>query len=213
MDFIEVNSEIGQLDGVILHTPGIEIEQMTPASIQEALYSDLLNLRIAQKEYSNFEGVLSKWTKTYQVVDLLEKVLDNNSVKAELLNKILLKENRQFLFAELVSLPSKELAKFLIEGYPYVAGVHPKEFEQGRYMLNPLYNLFFTRDASSSVYDQVLIHSMSTDVRDRESYIMESIFKNFFGVSTINPKVVEGAHTEGGDVLIAREDVLFVGNG
>ena len=213
MDFIEVNSEIGQLDGVILHTPGIEIEQMTPASIQEALYSDLLNLRIAQKEYSNFEGVLSKWTKTYQVVDLLEKVLDNNSVKAELLNKILLKENRQFLFAELVSLPSNQLAKFLIEGYPYVAGVHPKEFEQGRYMLNPLYNLFFTRDASSSVYDQVLIHSMSTDVRDRESYIMESIFRNSFGVTTINPKAVEGAHTEGGDVLIAREDVLFVGNG
>ena len=81
MDFIEVNSEIGQLDGVILHTPGIEIEQMTPASIQEALYSDLLNLRIAQKEYSNFEGVLSKWTKTYQVVDLLEKYILSGGVK------------------------------------------------------------------------------------------------------------------------------------
>lgn len=163
MDFIEVNSEIGRLDGVILHTPGIEIEQMTPMNIQEALYSDLLNLRIAKKEYSAFEGVLSKWTKTYQVVDLLAAVLENNSAKSDLLNKILQKEDRQFLFAELVSLPSEQLARFLIEGYPYVAGVHPKEFEQTRFMLNPLYNLFFTRDASSSVYDQVLIHSMSTD--------------------------------------------------
>ena len=35
----------------------------------------------------------------------------------------------------------------------------------------------FTRDASSSVYSQVLIHAMRTTVRDRESFIMESIFK------------------------------------
>lgn len=213
MDFIEVNSEIGQLEGVVLHTPGVEIERMTPENIHEALYSDLLNLNIAKKEYANFEGVLSKWTKTYQVVDLLTEVLENKTVKADLLDKILAKEERQFLFVELSEQPANVLAKFLIEGYPYIEGVHPKEFAKGRYMLNPLYNLFFTRDASSSVYDQVLIHSMSTDVRDRESYIMEAIFKNIFGATTINPKLSEGAHTEGGDVLIAREDVLFVGNG
>lgn len=213
MDFIEVNSEIGQLEGVVLHTPGVEIERMTPENIHEALYSDLLNLNIARKEYSNFEGVLSKWTKTYQVVDLLTEVLENKTVKADLLDKILTKEERQFLFVELSEQPANVLANFLIEGYPYIEGVHPKEFAKGRYMLNPLYNLFFTRDASSSVYDQVLIHSMSTDVRDRESYIMEAIFKNIFGATTINPKLSEGSHTEGGDVLIAREDVLFIGNG
>jgi len=69
MDFIEVNSEIGQLEAVILHTPGSEIEQMTPGNIHKALYSDLLNLNIAKKEYSYFETVLSKWAKTYQVMD------------------------------------------------------------------------------------------------------------------------------------------------
>ena len=53
MSFIEINSEIGELEGVILHTPGVEIESMTPSNIQEALYSDLLNLNIASKEYSN----------------------------------------------------------------------------------------------------------------------------------------------------------------
>jgi arginine deiminase len=54
---------------------------------------------------------------------------------------------------------------------------------------------------------------MSTNVRDRESYVMEAIFKHYFSTETINPKACEGAHTEGGDVLIAREDVLFIGNG
>ncbi len=213
MDFIEVNSEIGELEGVILHTPGIEIEQMTPESIHEALYSDLLNLNIAKKEYANFEGVLSKWTKTYQVVDLLAEVLKQNTTKVELLNRILETEGRQFLFAELVEQPAEVLARFLIEGYPYIKGVHSEKFAKGRFVLNPLYNLFFTRDASSSVYDEVLIHSMSTNVRDRESYIMECLFRNAFSANTINPKLTQGAHTEGGDVLIAREDVLFIGNG
>lgn len=202
MSFIEINSEIGELEGVILHTPGVEIESMTPSNIQQALYSDLLNLNIASKEYSNFSGVLSRWTKTYQVKDLLSEILKNKEVKASLINKILKAEKKEYLFAEFIDKNEEELAKIFIEGYKYREGV-----------FNPLYNLFFTRDASSSVYDKVLIHSMSTDVRDRESFIMEAIFKNYFNTETINPRACEGAHTEGGDVLIAREDVLFIGNG
>ena len=110
MDFIEVNSEIGQLEAVILHTPGSEIEQMTPGNIHKALYSDLLNLNIAKKEYSYFETVLSKWTKTYQVKDLLTQVLLQSSVKSELLNKVLTAENKQFLFPDLIELPADRLA-------------------------------------------------------------------------------------------------------
>ncbi|MBO7224490.1 MAG: arginine deiminase [Bacteroidales bacterium] len=203
MSYIQVNSEIGELEGVILHTPGIEIEMMTPSSIEEALYSDLLNLNIAQKEYSNFSGVLNKWTKTYQVKDLLSEVLENKEVKAALLSKILQNEKKEDLFAELIEKTPAELSTILIEGYK----------KDNIFVFNPLYNLFFTRDASSSVYDKVLIHSMSTNVRDRESYVMEAIFKHYFSCETINPKACEGAHTEGGDVLIAREDVLFIGNG
>ena len=213
MSFIEINSEIGELEGVILHTPGVEIESMTPSNIQEALYSDLLNLNIATKEYSNFSGVLSKWTKTYQVKELLAEILKNKETKSSLVSKILAAEKKEYLFSELIEKNHEELSTILIEGYNYIEGVHPKEYKEKRFVLNPLYNLFFTRDASSSVYDRVLIHSMSTDVRDRESFIMEAIFKNHFSTETINPRVSEGAHTEGGDVLIAREDVLFIGNG
>jgi arginine deiminase len=95
MSFIEINSEIGKLEGVILHTPGVEIEMMTPNSIQEALYSDLLNLKIASKEYSNFSGVLNKWTKTYQVKELLAEILLNKEVKSSLVSKILAAEKKK----------------------------------------------------------------------------------------------------------------------
>lgn len=214
MNSINVNSEIGRLKGVILHTPGKEIEQMTPETTHHALYSDLLNLNIAQKEYSFFNKVLSSWCDTYQVKDLLKQVLDIPSAKIELVKTILQREKKEFLYLEMIDLSSEVLANYLIEGYPYKEGLHSKEYEPLRYVLDPLYNLFFTRDASSSVYNRVLINAMRTDVRDRESFIMESIFKYIFGTETINPKLIsDEASTEGGDVLIAKEDILFIGNG
>ena len=41
---LNIQSEIGELEGVILHTPGAEVENMTPGTAQRALYSDILNL-------------------------------------------------------------------------------------------------------------------------------------------------------------------------
>ncbi|NCQ35642.1 arginine deiminase, partial [bacterium] len=40
---IDVRSEIGRLRGVILHRPVPEVQAMTPATAERALYSDILN--------------------------------------------------------------------------------------------------------------------------------------------------------------------------
>lgn len=90
---ININSEIGELEGVILHTPGAEVENMTPQNAQRALYSDILNLSIARKEYAQLSGVLGKVSKTYQVQDLLCKVLSNEYSKKELITTICKHEN------------------------------------------------------------------------------------------------------------------------
>lgn len=60
---ISVDSEIGKLEGVILHTPGREVENMTPKNAERALYSDILNLTVASKEYSLLPEVLHKVSK------------------------------------------------------------------------------------------------------------------------------------------------------
>ena len=73
---IDISSEIGRLGAVLLHTPGAEVENMTPRNVQRALYSDILNLSIAQKEYSQLYGVLSKVSRIYEVRPLLTRVLD-----------------------------------------------------------------------------------------------------------------------------------------
>ena len=59
---------------------------------------------------------------------------------------------------------------------------------------------------------------MANAVRDRESIIMEAIFSKsgMFNTQTINPNafnLVDNVYMEGGDILVAREDILLIGNG
>jgi len=55
---VDIRSEIGELESVIIHTPGPEVENMTPENAQRALYSDILNLNIGLSEYSQLHGIL-----------------------------------------------------------------------------------------------------------------------------------------------------------
>ena len=64
MSKINIFSEIGELEGVILHPPGPEVENMTPKNAERALYSDILNLAVASKEYNQLECILQRLTNT-----------------------------------------------------------------------------------------------------------------------------------------------------
>jgi len=82
---ININSEIGKLEGVIVHLPGPEVENMTPENAERALYSDILNLSIALPEYNNFIGVLKKFTSVFEVSDLLQDIINDTKIKKKLL--------------------------------------------------------------------------------------------------------------------------------
>ena len=51
MNKVQINSEIGRLNAVLLHRPGVEIEQMTPEIAYKPVYSDILNNAIVDQEY------------------------------------------------------------------------------------------------------------------------------------------------------------------
>ena len=209
---VDVSSETGRLRAVLLHRPGAEIERMTPLNAAEALYSDILNKPIVDSEYHYFSGVLNKWTDVYYVEDILESLLQESSVRQHLVGESCRMDGCTQLVPQLMDLDSKQLAAVLIQGYE-----NPRWDAQNaddRYLLKPLYNLFFTRDASSTVYDRVLINSMSFKVRERETLIYEAIFKDFFKVDLLNAQAHDPqARTEGGDVQIAAPDLLCIGQG
>ena len=210
---VNVSSETGRLRAVLLHRPGVEIERMTPLNAAQALYSDILNKPIVDEEYNNFSGVLERWTQVYYVHDILEQLLRDENIKKKLLADSLrgCEQKTARVIDEITAGDPAKLAQVLIEGCedPDWNGDNPN-----RYLLKPLYNLFFTRDASSTVYNRVLINSMSFEVRERESLIYEAIFSHFFGVDTLNAMAWNPyARTEGGDVQIASKDTLCIGQG
>lgn len=208
---VNVASETGKLRAVLLHRPGVEIERMTPLNAAHALYSDILNKPIVDWEYSNFCGVLERWTDVYYVEDILEQLLNDMELRRELVESSVRMDKCAELTDMLMGMDAATLAAVLIEGYenPRWNGL-----DDDRYLLKPLYNLFFTRDASSTVYDRVLINSMSFEVRERETLIYEAIFKHFFKVGTLNAMASDPqARTEGGDVQIAAPDLLCIGQG
>jgi len=213
-----VFSEIGTLEGVILHTPGQEIENMTPANAERALYSDILNLAVASEEYAQFAGVLNKVTKTYQVMDLLAGVLERYEVRQTLLDKICHFENLNNIKDELMQLPPPELARMLIEGVEMKKDTLTTFLCDERFAMRPLHNFFFTRDASVTAYNKVLISKMASRVRGREAIIMEAVFNNSQVIKspTVTPFNAysdnKDVSIEGGDVLIAKNDILILGN-
>lgn len=211
---VNIHSEIGRLNAVLLHRPGSEIEAMTPANAHEALYSDILNGAVADWEYSFFERTLKRLTHVYYVDELLAIILKDSKLKDSLVRKSCMMDGCSFIEKELLDMDNVMLAKTLIEGFRYRPSSDPKEFARRRYLLQPLYNLFFTRDACSCVNDSVLINSMSFEVRRRESMIYKAIFENYFGANSYwAEKENEMARTEGGDVQIVRDNLLCVGNG
>ncbi len=215
-----VQSEIGELEGVILHRPGNEVENMTPENVERALYSDILNLAVVLPEYSQLQGVLEKVTRTFFVRNLLTEVLGEKNVKENLLRKICNNEGVCNIMEELGDFTDDELAAHLIEGVVMKKDTLSRFLSKEYYSLQPLHNFFFTRDAAISMDHWVLIGKMAGQVRERETIIMETIFEfhPMFRTKTVNPikgefDGIKGITIEGGDVLVAREDVLLIGMG
>ncbi len=216
---ISVTSEIGELEAVIVHTPGLEVENMTPENVERALYSDILNLSFLKTEYAEFKSVLDKHARTFEVRELLAGVLKNEKVKASLISEIFEKEavedNKDFL----IQMEEQQLSTLLIEGLKMKKDTLTKFLNKDFFSLTPLHNLLYTRDIAIAFHHHVLTGQMANKVRAREAKIMEAIFDfhPFFNTATINPKnkvtSPEIVTYEGGDILIARQDITLIGMG
>ena len=207
-----VESEIGKLDYVILHAPGKEIEHMTPENAHKFLFSDILNYREALENYKDFEGSLRKITNVLTFKDLLIDILKEKEVRESLVKSICERENLPYMVELLCSFDVEKLATALIEGYDN------KSLKE-RYIFPPIPNLFFMRDAAFTMYNNVIISKMATDVRDRETMLWTAIFKHskivdVEGINPINRYSMNGlGSVEGGDVEIARHDIILSGCG
>jgi len=221
MHKVNISSEIGVLETVIIHSPGLEVEKMTPENVERALYSDILNLSVAREEYKQFKDLLEMHCTTFEVKTLLSEILLQPEVKNKLLSYICDSEGIPELKDYLLNSNEKEIALQLIEGVDLKRDTLSKYLSDERYSLKPLHNFLYTRDASVSLYDKVLIGKMASRVRDREATIMNAIFKyhkHFLAETYLAPeslpgKELSGIKIEGGDILVVSDDILVIGTG
>ena len=56
---LNIQSEIGKLNAVLLHRPGKELERIVPNVLKEVLFEDIPWLRRMQEEHDAFARVLT----------------------------------------------------------------------------------------------------------------------------------------------------------
>lgn len=217
-----INSEIGKLQGALIHSPGSEVENMTPENAERALYSDILNLSIASREYAQLAGVLKKIAPVFEVKKMLAEILENRVAKMQLLQEICHHEGISGREEQLAENGPARLAGMLIEGVVLERNNLTNYLSREKFLLRPLHNLFFTRDSAMGMNGNMLIGRMANPVRERETMIVEAIFNHHpaFETSTLNPikpmhgiPIDEKATLEGGDFQVIRENVYVIGTG
>jgi len=214
---IELNSEIGTLQTVVVHTPGQEIENMTPASATEVLYNDILNLPLALTEHAQLTGVLSSVATVIELRELLAEVLAHERVRRGLIEELTGLFDCREVFVELVEMEPRALAGQLIQGTPKHPDSLARYLDPSRYAIPPLPNTFFTRDATMCLNDRVIIGSMAFRARAAEALLLKAIFKfhprlrsgGFYYDGTAEPG--SEVTIEGGDLLVLREDLVLIG--
>lgn len=227
---IHVYSEIGKLKTVMLHRPGKELENLAPDILHRMLIDDIPYLKIAQEEHDAFAHVLrQQGIKVLYLEDLLAESLTDEKVRRAFLDQLLDESSikkqdplHQLLLNYLQELPTKEMVKTVIAGIRKSA-IHNStpsladlaEDPDYPFYLDPMPNVYFTRDQQAAIGSGMTINRMTFRARRRESLFMETILKNHpdFKNATISVWRDRYHHgrLEGGDELVLNNHVLAVG--
>jgi len=214
---VDVTSEIGQLQTVLVHTPGAELEAVTPGNREDYLYDDIIDLETAQREHRQFVSVLRRFATVFQVRDLLADVLAQRAARDFLITKTMDVVESGELAQRMGTLPPGQIVEMLIEGTREESGPLAQALNEVGFALPPLPNLFFPRDIGMVIGRRAVVGSMRYDVRWTEELLIKALF-------TFHPELAnegllyDGSEErrsnytlEGGDVHYLRADLLVLG--
>jgi arginine deiminase len=227
-----VDSEVGRLRQVILHRPGTEMLRLTPANKDRLLFDDVLWVHRAQAEHDRFAQVLREQGVTVHLFDeLLRETLAVPEARKHVLDHFL--DERVFgpmaidaLRAAADALAPDALAELLIGGItkaelleriPEPRSIVLHALDPHDFVLEPLPNHLYTRDASAWIGTGVAVNSMRKLARVRETVNYEAVYRwhpLFAGAGfPIWTAGIENgvATTEGGDILVVGNGAVLVG--
>lgn len=227
---IHNTSEIGRLRKVVLHRPGRELENLMPDYLERLLFDDIPYLKEAQREHDAFADCLrSQGVEVVYLTDLVAESLTDRSVREALLTQFLEESGvtdprtRELLREYLEPMTDKEMVAAMMAGVrksqlrqsggsrlgDYLSGLE----EDYPFAVDPMPNLYFTRDPFAAIGTGVSLHKMHTTTRNRETLFGKFIFE-YHPTYRNAPRWYdrgEDSSLEGGDILVLSPEVLAVG--
>ena len=223
-------SEIGRLRKVMLHYPGRELENLMPEYLERLLFDDIPYLKVAQAEHDAFANCLrDNGAEVVYLKDLVTETIQEPEIRKELVDQFLDEAGidkhriREILCDYFSGMADSELVDTLMAG---VRKSDVRGFETGKlsdylsfrsddypFLIDPMPNLYFTRDPFATIGTGVSLHRMHTVTRNRETLFGKFIFK-YHPLYKDAPKWYdrgESSSLEGGDILILSPEVIAVG--
>ncbi len=217
MKALSIGSEIGKLKRVILHTPGPEIEAMTPEEAEKDLYNDIIPLGSVLDEYLQLKRFLGLVAEVHELLDLLAECLDDVGNKFEFLTELSRCAPLRQSMEQLMAMPATELAAAIVRGVPAPEGSLAQRLDGRSFISRPLPNAYFMRDSAAVIGDCALSAATAFDVRMVEAVITRFIFTHhpeFLARSLIFDGIAERNRyitMEGGDIIVIAPGVFAVG--
>lgn len=227
---IHVTNEIGRLKKVMLHRPGKELEHLVPGELERLLFDDIPYLKAAQQEHDEFADILkSQGSKVVYLEDLAAEVLRTSpGIREDFIRQII--EEGGSLALKFKSQLSELLHDIADEKelvLKTMAGISMHELKEtghsplanlvkhsGRFVMDPIPNLYFTRDPFASIGDGVSLNHMYSKTRRRETVYGDLILRHHPDFSEDMPFYYRRENPfciEGGDILNLSHRVLAIG--
>lgn len=232
-----VHSEAGKLHKVMVCSPGLAHQRLTPDNCNELLFDDVL--WVAQARRDHFDFVTRMRERSIDVLEM-HNLLTDIACIPEALDWILQRKVTPDLVGFglvnevdcwLRGLEPRRIAELLIGGVcanDLLASFGRKTVEmfrdfhgQSSFILPPLPNTLFTRDPISWIYGGVTINPMYWPARRQETQLMSAIYKFHPEFANVDFQTWYGdpdqehgnATLEGGDVMPIGNDVVLIGMG
>ncbi|MDC4184164.1 arginine deiminase family protein [Mycoplasma bradburyae] len=219
---IKVYSEIGKLRKVLVHTPGKELEYITPQRLDELLFSAILNPVKARAEHQEFIKILESYgVECIQLSELTAQTFEqaDKQVREAFINRwldecipVLSNSNRQIVYEYLKSLENQPV--LMIK--KMMSGILAKEVDiksDVELIVDPMPNLYFTRDPFASVGNGITLHYMYYPTRRRETIFADFIFshnRHYKDTPRYYSRQAEYS-IEGGDLFVYDDKTLVIG--
>lgn len=225
-----VKSEIGKLRKVLIHRPGGELEHLTPEYLTTLLFDDIPYLKRAQIEHDSFaETLRSCGVEVVYLCDLVAQALDTDpAVRRQFVTEFLSNADTRIVGHE------KELFKLLMDEpdtrtmvLRTMEGIMDDGFDfrktnpllnltrtKAGFILDPIPNLYFTRDPMASVGCGASLNHMFSVTRNRETIYMKYVFEHHPDFQDKVKKYYDPSvpySIEGGDIHNLSADTLAIG--